>query len=315
MTYKQLIPEQRYAIAAMLRRGHSQKEIAETVGVSPATICREVRRNFSSRAYSPRAAQEMADIRKERLRRNRVVPDWVWARVKALVRARWSPEQVSGALRAEGVRVSHQAIYGMIRADKARGGDLYTFCRHRLKHRRRPVGAASARNIPGRVGIGDRPAEADGTRFGDWEMDTIVGKGNRGAILTLTERRTNFVMAELLPRGKDPDGLARAVVRLLAPYRGKVLTITTDNGSEFARHDLVTRRLGVRVFFAEPYSSWQKGAIENANKLLRQYIPKGTDFAALSPEVVKEAQYELNKRPRKKLGFSTPLREFFKHFD
>lgn len=120
MTYKQLTPGQRYAIAAMLRRGHSQKEIAETVGVSPATICREVRRNSTARTYSPRAAQEMADIRKERLRRNRVVPDWVWARV----RARWSPEQVSGALRAEGVRVSHQAIYGMIRADKAPGGDL-----------------------------------------------------------------------------------------------------------------------------------------------------------------------------------------------
>lgn len=146
-------------------------------------------------------------------------------------------------------------------------------------------------------------------------MDTIVGKGNRGAILTLAERRTNFVMAELLPHGKDPGELARAVVRLLTPYRGKVLTITTDNGSEFARHDFVTKRLGARVFFAEPYSSWQKGAIENANKPRRQYIPRGGGLRLPAARGRQGGAIRATRGLERSWAFPPPLREFFKHFD
>ena len=147
-------------------------------------------------------------------------------------------------------------------------------------------------------------------------MDTIVDSCGR-AILTLTERSTNFILIEKLPQGRKALPTAQAVVRLLFPYRKFVKTITTDNGLEFAEHKEITKQLSIRgmqpvkVYFTDTYSSWQKGAIENANKLIRQYIPKKTDFNKLSDKFVKEVQYKINRRPREKLYFSTPKDEFF----
>ena len=146
-------------------------------------------------------------------------------------------------------------------------------------------------NIPNRTSIRERPLEADGTRFGDWEMDLIVGKEGKGAILTLTERSSNLLLMEKLPDGKKAASLPRVVNRLLFPYRGKgVRTITTDNGGEFACHELIEKKLRATVYFTDSYCSWQKGAIENANKLVRQYIPKGTDFNTVSDRFVMEIQ-------------------------
>lgn len=183
----------------------------------------------------------------------------------------------------------------------------------------RPDRTTRVKNIPGRVSIHNRPAEADGTRFGDWEMDTIVGKDGKGTIVTLTERSTNMLLMERLPEGKHPVPLAKAVIRLLFPYRHTIRTITTDNGSEFCAHQLISKTLAPKgtkdpnlVFFADSYSSWQKGAIENANKLIRQYIPKGTDFSAISDEFIRKIQYKINRRPRKKLNFDSPKNVFFR---
>ena len=170
--------------------------------------------------------------------------------------------------------------------------------------------------IPDRISIHDRPTEANGKRFGDREMDTIVDSCGR-AILTLTERFTNFILMEKLPQGRKALPTAQAVVRLLFPYRKFVKTITTDNGFEFSAHKEITKQLSIRgmqpvkVYFTDTYSSWQKGAIENANKLIRQYIPKKTDFNKLSDKFIKEVQYKINRRPREKLHFSTPKNEFF----
>lgn len=162
------------------------------------------------------------------------------------------------------------------------------------------------KNIPDRVSIHERPVEADGTRFGDWEMDTIIGKDGKGAIVTLTERSTNMLIMERLPQGKHPEPLAKAVVRLLFPYRHTIRSITTDNGSEFCCHRIISRGLTPKgahvrnlVYFADSYASWQKGAIENANKLIRQYIPKGTDFSHLTEAYIRKIQYKINRRPRK----------------
>ena len=119
------------------------------------------------------------------------------------------------------------------------------------------------------------------------------------------------MMMARLPKGQDPDGVADKAVELLWPYRRNVLTITTDNGSEFARHGRIAEALNTAVYFADSYSSWQKGAIEHTNKLVRQYIPKGTDFGTLTDDYIKSVQYKLNRRPRKKLNFSTPRDEFF----
>lgn len=310
--YKQLTREQRYTIDLLLKDKVKKNKIAKMLSVSPSTITRETQRNSGKRGYSHHIAQMMAEERKERLPGNRSIKKDLWDRVDKMLKEDWSPMQIKGVLAIEGVPISHQSIYAHIEKDKKQGGDLYTHCRHKLKHRKRPVGAvASCRNIPERRSISERPLEADGTRFGDWELDTIVGKDNKGVIVTLTERKTNFILMERLNHGKNAQEAAKVIVRLLFPYRNHVKTITTDNGAEFAAHKYVTEKIKAPVFFADPYSSWQKGSIENANKLIRQYIPKGVGFVDFSDEFIKSVQYKLNRRPREKLDFSSPSKVFF----
>ena len=312
LMYKQLTREQRYSIDLLLKDNVKKNKIAKMLSVSPSTITREIKRNKGKRGYSFLLAQEMAEERKERLPGNRSIKKDLWVRVDEMLREDWSPMQIKGVLAMEGVSISHQSIYTHIEKDKKLGGDLYTHCRHKLKHRKRPVGAvACCRNIPDRRGIDERPKEADGSRFGDWELDTIVGKDNKGAIVTLTERKTNFILMERLRHGKNALETAKVVVRLLFPYRKNVRTITTDNGPEFAAHKYVSEMIKAPVFFADPYSSWQKGAIENANKLIRQYIPKGAAFDRFSDDFIKSVQYKINRRPREKLSFSSPSSVFF----
>ena len=216
----------------------------------------------------------------------------------------------------DGKRISHELIYQYIRADKS--GELKKNCRHQMKYNRhgRPDRTTKVRNILHRISIHHRPPEADGKRFGDWEMDTIISKNNKGAIVTLIERSTNNLLMEKLPEGKNAKALAKVVARLLFPFRGMgVRTITTDNGCEFCAHENISKMLGnVPIFFADSYASWQKGAIENENKLIRQYIPKGTDFDNITPLFIKKIQAKLNNRPRLKLHFSSPKIQFFKHF-
>ena len=165
--------------------------------------------------------------------------------------------------------------------------------------------------IPDRVSIHDRPKEADGKRFGDWEMDLIIGKGQKSQVLTLLERSQTFLLQTKLP-SKKPSDVADAVIRLLRPYKEYVHTITTDNGIEFKDHKKICMALDCTVYFADPYCSGQKGAVENINKILRQYFPKGTDFQDIEQKELDKVQYQINERPRKKLGFSTPKKEFFK---
>lgn len=223
----------------------------------------------------------------------------------------WSSKQISGYLALTSVHISHETIYKQIRSDES--GELRKHCRHKMKYRSHTKikRKTRVRNIPDRISIHDRPKEADGKRFGDWEMDLIIGKGQKSAVLTLCERSTNYLIMEKLPYGKNPDKVADSVIRLLYPYRKNVLTITTDNGSEFACHKKIAGALDTTVYFADSYSSWQKGAIENDNKLVRQYYPKGTDFRTVDDASFKQTQYKINRRPREKLNFSTPKREFF----
>ena len=142
-------------------------------------------------------------------------------------------------------------------------------------------------------------------------MDLILGKQQKSAIVTLCERSTNFMIMRKLPKGKNADGVADAVISMLLPYRKNVKTITTDNGSEFCRHEKIAAKLQTQVFFADSYAAWQKGAIENTNKLVRQYIPKGINFNELSDDYILNTQYKLNRRPRKKLMFNSPKNAFF----
>lgn len=315
MKYHQLTREQRYAIYLGLQEGKSRGAIARQLEVHKSTVSREVRRNGNRLGkYGWTAADERSRDRKGHLPGNRAVKDGTMRVALRLLREEdWSPRQISGYLLLRGIRVSHESIYARIRADGT--GELRRHCRHGLKYRHHvPVRRKTrVRNIPNRVSIHARPAEADGRRFGDWEMDLIVGRGQKSAILTLCERSRNYMMMERLPHGKDPERVAETAVRLLAPYRRNVLTITTDNGSEFVRHERIAKDLKTAVYFADSYAAWQKGAIENTNKLVRQYIPKGTDFRELTDGYIHSVQLKLNRRPREKLNFSTPKDEFFEN--
>ena len=313
--YKQLTSEQRYTISVLLQRKCSKKSIAEAIGVHPSTVTRELKRNSSQRGvYKWDWAQKRADKRSRRQPGNRAISKAVWSEVRHhLVDDQWSPEQISGYLARDGIRISHETIYKWIRQDKHDRGTLYKHLRHRLKHRSRPVGAKRV-NIPDRVSIHERPAEADGRRFGDLEMDTIVGPNNQHAIVTVIERNTNRLFMEKLKYGKDAEQLARTVIAMLSPFKDSILSITTDNGTEFTCHKMITEALGAQVYFADPYSSWQKGAIENANGLIRQYIPKGMPFSELDEEDIGEIADKINERPRKKLGFETPMACFEEKF-
>lgn len=315
--YKHLTREQRYAIYLGKQRKQTNKAIAQLIGVSESTVCRELRRNVTkSGKYVWDKADAMSSSRIHRCPGNRAVPAILRWRIEEYIRnEQWSPKQISGYLeREEGIKVSHETIYKFIRQDAS--GKLAANCRHRMRYHRKGLRKheTKATNIRNRVSIHERPAEADGKRFGDWEMDLIVDKDGN-AILTMIERSTNYLIMEKLKHGKKAMPLAKTVRRLLMPYKGNLLrTITTDNGSEFAEHEWIARHLHARIYFTDSYSSWQKGAIENTNKLIRQYIPKGTDISTITDKRIKSIQAKINRRPREKLKFNTPVKEFFKYY-
>ena len=310
--YKQLTSEQRYTISVLLQNRTKQKEIAKAINVSPSTVSREIRRNSGVRGrYNWETAQANAVQTKRKKPGNHSINKEVMEEAKhLLVTEQWSPEQISGVLAKDGKYISHETIYRMIRKDKAEGGTLYKHCRHKLKRRARPVGGRRI-SIPNRTSISERPAEVDGKRFGDFEMDTIVGRGNHGAIVTLIERSTSMLFMRKLKKGKNAKDLARTVIHLLSPFKEHVKSITTDNGTEFACHEMIGKSLGVTIYFADPYASWQKGAIENANGLIRQYVPKTETFEHVSHQQITKYSKRINIRPRKKLEFKTPQECFY----
>ncbi len=309
--YKHLTSEQRYTISTLLANYSSLTYISKIIGVSVSTVSREIKRNSSKRGYSYRLAHEYAKLRMERTCNHRIPVAIRKRAIELLSSKQYSPEQISGVFRLQGVTLSHETIYKWIRADKAAGGTLYLHCRHRLKHKKRIVGTAPY--IRDRVSIHERPPQANGSRFGDWEMDTIVGQTGKEVIVTLVERRTNYMLMQRLPTGRQAKGLADAVIRMLFPFRQYVHTITTDNGCEFAEHKTIAKHLKTTVYFADPYASWQKGCIENTNKLVRQYIQKGMSFNRFTDKEIADIQQKLNQRPRRKLHFISPIIAFQKY--
>ncbi len=327
--YKQLTLAQRYIISSMRANGKTfqaiaeeinkiEKEAAEAKGEpapkprSVSTISREYQRNRTKTGrYNPNVAHEMAMERRERIVGNRALkPGVLKSALSLLTKKRWSPEQISGHLALQGEHVSTERIYQEIR----RRPELHQYCHHKMKyrhHKERQYKTAGKTLIPDRVSIHDRPAEADGSRFGDWEMDLVIGKEQKSQVLTLFERSQSFFLQTKLP-SKKPADVAKAVIRLLRPYKKYVLTITTDNGVEFRDHKMVSKALECGVYFADPFCSGQKGGIENINKIFREFFPKGTDFRVIDQQELNKVQYLINERPRKKLAFSSPKKEFFK---
>ena len=309
--YIQLTQEQRYQIFAYKKAGYNQSEIAHQIGVDKSTVSRELKRNRGFRGYRPKQAHQLSLQRKKGKVKERINPE-IWEWVKKLLEEDWSPEQISGWLnREQRLYISHESIYLFVYRDKSQGGDLYRHLRCQRKRKKR-YGSHSTRGlIPGRVSIDERPAVVDRkNRFGDWELDTVIGKNHRQAIVTITERKSKLALFAKVER-KTSDLVKEAIISLLAPIKEWVKTLTADNGKEFAGHLELAEKLEADFYFAHPYSSWERGLNENTNGLLRQYFPKKTDFRLVNENEINKAMDKLNNRPRKTLGYKTPNEIFF----
>lgn len=310
MKYRQLTPEQRYQIWLGLKMRMRRSEIAREIGVHRSTVTRELRRNESGRwKYNPSRAERFARERHQRKRKHRIDRQ-TWTRVERLLKIEWSPEQISKRLKLEGLpSVSHETIYLHVYQNKRDGGDLYTHFRRRHRYRKRIHKYCKRGFRDPRRPIAERPEIVETrSRLGDWEADTIVGR--RQAILSLVERSSRFCLLQKVP-DRSAESVAEAFCQKLLPIKDRVLTITSDNGSEFARHKKIALNLNANFFFADPYSSWQRGTVENTNGLVRQYFPKKTDFSLFSDSDISHVNDRLNNRPRKSLNFKTPNEVFF----
>jgi IS30 family transposase len=310
--YTQLTQEQRYQIYAFLKAGFSQSVIAKEIGVHKSTVSRELSRNRGQRGYRPKQANQLATSRRVLAKKHVKLSPGAIALIESLIIQDFSPEQVSGFLkRTSGLSVSHEAIYQHILKDKAHGGKLYQHLRHANKKRKKRYGSYDRRGqIIGRVSIDNRPAIVDAKkRIGDWEIDTVIGKNHKGALVTIVERQSKYTLIKRVVN-KKADMVADATIDLLKPFKKRVCTITADNGKEFARHSLIAKDLKSLFFFAHPYHSWERGLNENTNGLIRQYFPKAMSFETITDDQIQFVMDQLNNRPRKTLGFKTPNEVF-----
>jgi IS30 family transposase len=310
MSYTQLTREQRYQIYALKKADHSQTEMASIIGCHKSTIGRELKRNGGQRGYRPKQAQELSLSRKLSAHQPRIQRA-TWARVESLIEQQWSPEQINGRLKLErNVCVSHERIYQYIYADKRAGGILFLNLRCQKKRRKRYGQRDRRGQLPARRSIEERPAVVDlRERLGDWEADTIIGANHRQAIVSLVERKSKLTRLGRVKRN-TADDVRRELTAQLAPLT--VLTITSDNGREFAHHQKIAQQLKADFYFAHPYSSWERGLNENTNGLVRQYFPKKSEFSKITDKQINQVVTRLNNRPRKTLGYKTPNEVFFK---
>lgn len=306
-TYTRLTEDERYQIYEDKFMGLSHRQIAKRLNRHHSTISREIARNTGLRGYRPRQAHLLAQQRHLSKPKHRKLTMAVQQLIARHIKQDWSPEQVQGRLRFEGhAAVCPNTIYTFIQQDKAAGGKLYKHLRHPKPYKKRTGKPEARGQIIGRISIEDRPAIVDQkTRLGDWEADTVIGKGHKGVLVTLAERVSKKTLIARVP-SKHAEGVAGAIVRLLQPEKDYLHTITFDNGKEFAQHTEISKKLGVGSYFAHPYHSWERGLNENHNGLIRQYLPKGLPLDQVTDQEIHVIQDKLNNRPRKTLGYKTP---------
>lgn len=308
--YRQLTQEQRYGISTLMQTGHNQTKIAEVIGVHQSTISRELKRNKGLRGYRHKQAHDLATARRKEKAKPRIDAG-TWAFIERLIQQEWSPEQISGWMKMEmGYSVSHERIYQYILQDKQTGGKLYLHLRCRKKRRKRYGSHDRRGQIPHRISIDERPRIVDSRcRYGDWEVDTIIGRKHQQAIVSLAERKSRLALIRKVER-KTSQQVSLAVMELLRPVKHRVHTITGDNGKEFSGHQEIAKLLDTDFYFAHPYASWERGLNENTNGLIRQYFPKSRNFASITDSEIQTVMDKLNNRPRKCLGFKTPNQVF-----
>ena len=304
--YHRLCAENRKVIANMNQAGKTQDEIAQAIGFSQGTISKELSRNHGKRGYRPSQAERLAAERKSQKKtRPKMMVGIIKDEVEARLRIKHSPDQISKSLALRDLKVSHETIYQHIAHDRKAGGDLALNLRINGKRRyRRRSKIGRVGKIPNRVDIAERPTViSKRKRYGDWEADLIQGGAGSGFLLSVYERKSRIGKLYLLS-DKGSAETMKAIVTVLHGH--KVSSITYDNGLEFAMHELVNELLECESYFCKPYRSWEKGGVENYNGLVRQYFPKGHDFASITPERLWEVEDEINNRPRNVLSYQSP---------
>lgn len=325
MKFKHFSIEEREKIQEMFWQKASVRTIAKTLDRSPSSVSREIRRTgglFNS--YRPRCAHERAlSNRKNRGRKLRLKSGFIRRYVVTKLKEGLSPEQIAGRLHEEypNESISHEAIYQYIYAQVNKEGrglikqhrhDLrrYLKCRHKY---RRKQGLRKPQRVlrPKGPCIDDRPKEIEKRKkIGHWETDSMISRKSTVALNTIVERKTGLVFITKIENG-TAEATRNAVTNRLGALKPELReTITSDNGSENAMYDSVMTELGILWYFAHPYHSWERGTNENTNGLIRWYFPKGTDFATIPDETIKAVEDALNNRPRKRLGWKTPLEAF-----
>lgn len=309
MSHTQITSNERYMIARCKRQKLSIAETATLIGRHRSTVYRELARN-SNRAgvYRCSKAQEKTNGRRSRSRRNRHFGNPEWKLVEERLREKWSPEQISGRLAEDGVlKISHETIYRYIWDDKKAGGTLFKHLRGARKKRRKRYGTYDSRGrLAGKRDIEQRPIHIDlRLTTGHWEVDTVMGSGDKHCIFTMVERKSGYVAIGKL-KNRTKEELGRRAIALIRAQPRPVFTMTSDNGTEFHDYKKIEESTGVVFYFAKPYHSWERGTNENTNGLIRQYLPKKTSMAKITQRDCNRIAEILNNRPRKRLGWKTP---------
>ena len=326
-TFEQINESERHAIALGLQQKQSIRAIATALGRSPSTISREIQRNAGGQGYASKYAQQRSDRRRRFARPQPKLHSQgpLWPVVCNYLRLKWSPRQIAQELRLlhpldHRMQVSHESIYTCIYAQPRGELKKELLCCLRMAHAARwprSKGADRRGEIKDLVSIHVRPPEIEDRQLpGHWEGDLIKGKANASAIGTLVERTTRLVVLVKLPH-PNPATAAHALQafsdKLCGIAQPMRQSLTYDRGREMAEHAELTRKTGMKVYFCDPYSPWQRGSNENTNGLLRQYFPKGTDLSGYTQEQLDAVADELNGRPRMTLGWRKPIEVYAEH--
>lgn len=316
MAYNRITEAERNQIYAYKQAGNGNNEIARLLNRNKGSISRELSRNTGERGYRPQQAHQKARERARRPGARRFTPA-VRQDAEAKLRAGWTPEMICGRARMEKrAHVCKETIYKHIYADAKTGGTLWTHLpRAKRKRKRRCPRNDGRGHIPNRRMIGERPAGVEGRRrVGHWEGDLINGAPGTGHLVTLVERKTRFTLVGKVLR-KEAHEVGRAVIGMFQRCPRKALrSVTFDNGKEFSLHEWIASCVGLGVFFANPYHSWERGSNENVNGLARRVHPKGSSFATIDDDGLSRLDSYLNDRPRKCLGWRTPREEALRLF-
>jgi len=308
-TYKQITTEERYIIAHLRRERKSKAEIARHLGRHRSTIGREFRRNSSNQGvYRSLKASEKANGRRSRSRKKPQYSNEEYSIIEGLLAKKWSPEQISNHLRIQRrMLISYETIYRYIWRDKRLGGELYKHLRQATKKRRKRYGAHDSRGVmAGKRRLEERPRSAENrSRRGHFEMDTVLGRGSKHCILTLVDRKTGYLIIRKLKR-RGTEQVNEQLLKIIEGEKQAVRTLTADNGTEFHKFKQIEVKTGVPFFFAKPYHSWERGSNENANGLIRQYLPKTMPMTCVTQSECDRIATEINERPRKRYGYRTP---------